>query len=41
VWILTDPGVLQGGTGTATLRIEFDDGTVQTMEFPLLGPSGK
>jgi len=41
VWILTDPGVLQGGTGTATLHIEFDDGTVQTMEFPLLGPSGK
>lgn len=43
VWILTPPSVFDEGSGTHTARIklEFDDGTIDTMEFPLLGPTGR
>jgi len=40
IWIITDPGEVQGGTRMATFRIEFENGTTKQVEYPLLGPSG-
>lgn len=41
IWIITDPDMVQGGTRMATFRIEFENGTTETVEYPLLGPSGE
>ncbi|ARA92131.1 cytochrome c oxidase accessory protein CcoG [Rhodothermaceae bacterium RA] len=38
-WIIVPPEAFTNGTVESTLVVTFDDGTVEEMTFPLLGPS--
>jgi len=38
-WIIVPPEAFSHGTVESTLVVSFDDGTVEEMTFPLLGPS--
>ena len=39
-WIVVPPDVVAGGSREAVFHLTFDDGTVETVPFTLLGPSG-
>jgi cytochrome c oxidase accessory protein FixG len=38
-WIVAPPEAFAGGSAATTLRLVFEDGTVETVPFTLLGPS--